>query len=94
MNYLQSWWNEQTGNRQVVVFVLFMALIIAAFYFLGRHFVPAVVALIIAYVLDGPTSWLQRFGFNRLWATTTVLVVNIVLLIVGLSLLVLSLIHI
>ena len=88
MNDLQTWWTKQTGNRQVVVFVLFTALIIAAFYFLGHHFAPAIVALIIAYILDGPTTWLQRFGFNRLWATVAILSLNILILTIGLSLLV------
>ncbi len=88
MDYLRSLWASQTGNRQVVVFVLFAAALIAAFYFLGEHFAPAVVALIIAYVLDGPTTWLQRFGFNRLWATMTVLAINLTVLTLGLYLLV------
>lgn len=87
MDYLRSLWASQTGNRQVVVFVLFTAALIAAFYFLGEHFAPAVVALIIAYVLDGPTTWLQRFGFNRLWATATVLALNLLVLTLGLYLL-------
>ena len=88
MDYLRSLWASQTGNRQVVVFVLFTAALIAAFYLLGAHFAPAVVALIISYVLDGPTTWLQRFGFSRLWATVTVLALNLTVLTLGLYLLV------
>ena len=88
MNDLQTWWNEQTGNRQVVVFVLFAIALIAVFYFLGQHFTPAIVALTIAYVLDGPTSWLEHRGFNRLWATFTVLTLNLLILVLGLSFLV------
>jgi len=88
MDYFRAWWTQTTGNRQIVAFVLFTALLITAFYFLGAHFAPAVVALIIAYVLDGPTTWLQRFGFSRLWATVTVLSLNLVVLAFGLYLLV------
>lgn len=88
MDYVRTWWTKQAGNRQVVVFVLFTALLIAAFYFLGRHFAPAVVALVIAYVLDGPTQWLERIGFSRLWATVVTWLVSIFLLVLGLALLV------
>ena len=87
-NPISSWWIAQTGNRQVVVFVFVAALLVSAVYFLGHHFTPAIVALIIAYVLDGPTSWLERLGLSRLWATTSVLTFNLVLLVVGLALLV------
>ena len=84
MDMLKNWWAEP-GNRQVAVLFFFIGLIAACLFFLGEHFAPALIALIIAYVLDGPTTWLEGFGLSRMVASVCMWTLTLIGLLLGLG---------
>ena len=87
MEMLRQWWG-QPGNRQIAVLLIFLALAAAILYFLGAQVAPALTALIIAYVLDGPTNRLESLGLSRLWATVCIWLLTLIALIIGVGTLV------
>ncbi len=75
------------SDPQVIILVLLLVAGFVFIFLLGNMLLPVFVAIIIAYLLDGVVSWLQRFGLPRNAAVIivfTCFVALVVVLLVGL----------
>lgn len=63
--YIKNWFKRYFSNPQVLilVFLLFIGFFVIAF--LGNMLLPVLVAIVVAYLLDGIVMWLQRFHIPR-----------------------------
>ncbi|HOO38643.1 MAG TPA: AI-2E family transporter [Deltaproteobacteria bacterium] len=63
--YIQNWFKRYFSNPQVLilVFLLFVGFVLIAF--LGDMLLPVLVAIVIAYLLDGIVMWLEHFRIPR-----------------------------
>jgi putative permease len=72
MGVIKDWVRRYFSDPQVVILAVFLVTGIATFLFAGRHLVPVIASLIIAYLLEGVTQSLQRIGAPRMLAVGTV----------------------
>ena len=68
VNIVSDWLRKQISDPQIVSLALLLALIWAAMTFIPSVFAPLLAALLVAYLLEGPVTRLERFGMRRLWA--------------------------
>ncbi|AJY46032.1 AI-2E family transporter [Martelella endophytica] len=62
--------------RKQAIFWLLFILFVALFLYVFRSILlPFVAGMALAYFLDPVADRLEKFGFNRLWATTTIMLV-------------------
>ena len=80
--YIRSWLKRYFSNPQVLIlgFLLFIGFVVIAF--LGDMLLPVLVAIVIAYLLDGIVMWLQRFHLPRGASVIIVFLLFIALLVV------------
>ncbi|RLB99148.1 MAG: AI-2E family transporter [Deltaproteobacteria bacterium] len=77
----RNWINRYLSDPQLVILGFLLLLGFSLVFWLGEILVPVFIAVIIAYLLDGVTSWLQRHHMPRLVAVVLVFVGFIVCLI-------------
>lgn len=72
MNMVTDWFRRTFSDAQFVLLVgiLFSLIILVTFF--GRMLAPAIAALVIAFLLDGPIDWLSRKGARPLVAFLSV----------------------
>lgn len=75
MNVIVDWWNRRFSDPQLVLLVLVLLAALLVVIFLGDMLAPAIAAVIIAFLLDGPTGRLRRAGVANTLAVTIVFVV-------------------
>ena len=68
MNFFRSWYQRHFSNPELVILVLSLLLGTIAILTFGRYLVPVIIALILAYVLDGFVAFLERIRVPRLLA--------------------------
>ncbi len=82
MQILVRWFKQRFSDPQVVVLIGLLALGAALILWTGRILTPVFAAVILAYLLEGPTSWLERHGLPRLIGVVIVFTVFLVCLLV------------
>jgi len=75
-------------KRQLIFWLLFAAFVALFLYVFRSILLPFVAGMALAYFLDPIADRLEKFGFNRLWATTTIMLGFIVALIAVLLILI------
>ncbi len=64
--------NRFLSNPSLVALVIFSATLGAIFYFMGQWLMPLIIAIAIAYLLEGLVGQLERSGLRRSWAVPLV----------------------
>ncbi|MBE9547783.1 MAG: AI-2E family transporter [Proteobacteria bacterium] len=80
MNLIARWFQRNFSNPEVVILLSFLIVGVAFFYFFGKMLAPAVVALIISYLLNGLVRRLNRLGMPQLLSVMLVFMVFLALL--------------
>ena len=65
MNDIAAWFRRHLSDQQVMTLVLVLASIAAGLYLLGDHLTPVLAALVIAYLLQGLVTRLERWGVSH-----------------------------
>ena len=68
-------------KRQIIFWLLFAASVVLFLYIFRGILLPFVAGMALAYFLDPVADRLEKLGFNRLWATTTIMLVFLLVLI-------------
>ncbi|MCH8861230.1 MAG: AI-2E family transporter [Proteobacteria bacterium] len=74
MNLVTDWFKRQISDPQLVLLALLLLGALAGIILLGDMVAPAIAALVIAFLLDGPASWLRARGMSNLLAVSVVFV--------------------
>ncbi|MBM7073727.1 AI-2E family transporter [Shewanella sp. 202IG2-18] len=80
---LSNWYKDRFSDPQAVTLILIIASIFFLVYFAAGILAPLIVALVLAFLLEWPVNQMQRFGINRTFGTSIV-----VLCFIGLMLMV------
>lgn len=72
MNPLKDWFVRQIANPQVVLLTFVLGALALAVVFLGGMMAPVIAAIVIAYLLEGLVTRLQRLKTPRIAAVTIV----------------------
>ncbi|MCG6943665.1 MAG: AI-2E family transporter, partial [Thiohalocapsa sp.] len=75
---LSNWFSRHFSDPQVMVLAVFVAVIFAVVLLLGEMLMPVLASIVIAYLLDGFVTLLERRGWPRLAAVVTVFVLFLV----------------
>ncbi|MEE4251670.1 MAG: AI-2E family transporter [Alcanivoracaceae bacterium] len=87
IDVLRGWFHRYFSDEQAVsLFVVLVGGLLVVLLF-GRMLAPVFAALVIAYLLQGMISSLQKMGVSRFWALSAVYLLFISLLLVSLMLL-------
>lgn len=79
MNVVTSWLKANLSDRQVVLLVVLLLTAFLGFYFFGDMIAPVLVAMVLAFLLDGPVEWLQRRGVSHLLSVFFVFILFLLL---------------
>jgi putative permease len=85
MQVLTEWFRRYFSDPQIVFLAVFLITLFAIVLTLGRMLTPVIASIVIAYLLEGVVSLLQRHGLPRL--VSVVLVFTLFMLFVALVLL-------
>ncbi|MCF6226721.1 MAG: AI-2E family transporter [Xanthomonadales bacterium] len=80
MNLIANWFQRNFSNPEVVMLLSFLIIGIAFFYFFGKMLAPAVVALVISYLLNGLVRRLTNMGVPQLISVMLVFLLFLALL--------------
>ncbi|UJF25093.1 AI-2E family transporter [Suttonella sp. R2A3] len=72
MNFIFSPIQRFLRNPSLVGLVLFIISLALVFYFLGSWLLPVMIAIVVAYLLEGLIHKLERFGIRRMMAVSLV----------------------
>ncbi|GHF12332.1 AI-2E family transporter [Kordiimonas sediminis] len=78
MNLIKDWYQRTFSDPQMVLLLLALIVVFLILTFFGRMLTPALAAVVIAFLLDGPSNWLQRKGVPELAAVILVFIVFLV----------------
>lgn len=81
MELLRRWFMHYLSNPQVVILGVVLVLGFVVVLTMGQMLAPVLAALVLAYLLDGLVSVLQRHGVPRLWAVIVVFILFMVFLV-------------
>jgi len=84
LDIIRDWYNRNFSDPQAVILALMLLVVFGLLWLFGDILAPVVVALVLAYLLEGVVATTERWGVPRTLSVTIVL-----LLFVTLSLLVL-----
>ncbi|MCJ9428212.1 AI-2E family transporter [Kordiimonas marina] len=62
MNMISNWFRRTLSDPQVVLLLVVLLFAVLAFSFFGHMLAPAIAAIVLAFLLDGPIGWLERRG--------------------------------
>ena len=74
---IRDWYHRNFTDPQAVILVLLLLAVFAIILFFGDILAPVIVALVMAYLLEGPVALLQRIGIPRTLAVFAVILVFI-----------------
>ena len=86
MQLIKEWFRRNFSNPQVVFLALLLGLVFGLIMFMGNMLAPLLIALVLAYLLDGIVLRIQRHKVPRLIAVIVVYVffmISFLLLILG-----------
>lgn len=69
---VRDWFNRTFSDPQVVILAILLIAGAFAVIFFGQMLMPALAALVIAYLLEGPVQRLQRVGLPRMISVSIV----------------------
>lgn len=69
MDVVLEWFRRHLANPQIVSLTILVALALFSVTYLGASLGPVFAAIVLAYLLEGPVSLLQRLHCSRLIAT-------------------------
>ncbi len=75
MGVIKDWIRRYFSDPQVVILAVFLVVGLATVLLAGKHLVPVIASLIIAYLLEGLIQPLQRLGAPRMLAVGIVFLV-------------------
>jgi putative permease len=81
-----KWYERHLGNPEAVVLIFFLLFNVAILYFLGSILLPLLIALILAYLLEWPISWLRKCHIPRTLAVLMVFILfitGVILIVLG-----------
>ncbi|RUO31524.1 AI-2E family transporter [Aliidiomarina sedimenti] len=73
-NYLRNWFQTRFSDPNAVTLTILLVIGFSVIIFWGRILAPFLVAIVFAYLLDGPVTLLQRIGIGRFFASVLVFV--------------------
>lgn len=79
MNMLSEWYRRTFSDPQMVLLVLVAIGAVLAISLFGHMLAPAIAAVVVAFLLDGPIEWLERKGSRR-WVALMVVYLGFVLM--------------
>ncbi len=65
MNVVSKWFKTIFADAQVVLLISVVALLLITILLFGDMLAPAIAAIILAFLLDGPVNYLQRKGYHE-----------------------------
>ncbi len=68
MNLVSDWFRKTFSDTQVVLLILVLILTTLAVILFANMLTPAIAAVVIAFLLDGPIEWLKRRGMRHSFA--------------------------
>jgi putative permease len=80
MNLISNWFRRHLSDPQVVILAVFLVIGSAVILLLGKMLAPVLASVVIAYLLQGPVSFLERGRIPRLVAVVLVFLTFIVFL--------------
>jgi putative permease len=72
MNMFTNWLQRTFSDAQMVLLVAVLVCLVLLITFFGHMLAPAIAALVIAFLLDGPIQWLTRKGTHPTMAFLSV----------------------
>ncbi|HSH30328.1 MAG TPA: AI-2E family transporter [Thiohalobacter sp.] len=72
MNIIRNWFRRYFSDPQVVILALFLIIGFAIVLTMGRMLAPVLAGVVIAYLLDGLVTPLERHALGRTWAVLLV----------------------
>ncbi len=87
IQFFRDWYTRNFSDPQAVLLAVFVLVSFAVVIGLGSMLAPALAALVIAYLLEGPVTRLQRWGLPRLpavWLVYLLFMAFLLFLVVGL----------
>jgi len=72
MNLVSDWFKKTFSDTQVVILVLVILITLMLVSFFANMLAPAIGAVVIAFLLDGPVEWLKRRGTRPMIAMVSV----------------------
>jgi Predicted permease len=79
LSVLKEWYERHFSDPQVIILALMLIGAAIALFLFGNILAPVLVALILAYLLEGIVSPIVKLGIPRTWAVTIVMLVFLVL---------------
>lgn len=73
-NLIRNWYREKFSDPQAVTLAVILLVGFAVIYFYGKLIMPLLVAVVFAYMLESPVSWMTRKGLPRSVSASLVLV--------------------
>ncbi|MFC3052265.1 AI-2E family transporter [Kordiimonas pumila] len=84
MNMVSAWFRKTFADSQVVMLVLVILITLLLVSLFANMLAPAIAAIVLAFLLDGPIEWLKRRGARPSVALTVVFLGFILLALVTL----------
>ena len=72
MEAVRGWFQRHLANPQIVSLGIVLLAVLVSITFLGAALGPVFAAVVLAYLLEAPGTWLQRWRCSRLLATSIV----------------------
>ena len=82
MGPLRAWFRRHFSDPQVVSLAMVLVVIVAIVMFAGQMLAPVIASIIIAYLLEGPASSLERIRVPRMLAVVIVFLLFMAFLVV------------
>ena len=84
--YVSNWYSRHLNQPEAVALLLFLFVVITVLYLLGEILLPFLIALVVAYLLEWPVAYLERYKVPRslsIGIVFTLFITLLVLTIVG-----------
>lgn len=75
LQILRGWYERHFSDPQVAILALLLVFGFAMMIFAGRLLAPILASIVIAYLLEGAVSYLERIGVRRILGVTAVFTV-------------------
>ncbi|MBY5990944.1 AI-2E family transporter [Ferrimonas balearica] len=73
-NLVRNWYRDKFSDPHAVTLAVILLVGFAVIYFYGKLIMPLLVAVVLAYLLESPVSWMTRRGLPRGVSASLVLV--------------------
>ena len=77
MEFITNWFKQHFSNPQVVYLGLFLSMLFAVLIVMGQMIGPILVGIVIAYLLEGLVSKLERMRVPRFVAVLILSLIHI-----------------